>query len=626
MKLHGAGVGNFLMAFFKYTDVNNVGKDMTYALDINSSGQLVGYDQSPTRGYLRTNNSVSIVSSPDLGVTIATGINDSGLIVGYGNIANSETQVSFIESHGTYTQFQYQSLGSFTQAEDVNNSGTLVGYYYDGEGTYHGFTGKAGKLTSFVFSDANGQDTFAKSISNNGDIVGSTSNAVTGGRHGFLLSKGKFTQIDVPFLNAEETYVTDINDSGQIVGYYYDGSYHGFVDDHGVFTKVDYPGLHDTYLNGINNAGVIVGYSFTGSAVQQSFTTSFDATSKSNTASFASNSKGVTVALTYTGSDHYGGTVSGADTAVSFYDVANVIGSKYNDAITGSDANNILTGGAGADRLNGGDGTDFASYETALSAVTANLSSPSSNKGDAAGDTYVSIEGLIGSNFGDTLTGDAGNNAIYGKGGNDLLSGGAGNDTLVGGAGADALVGGAGVDTASYATSTAGVTVNMASASRNTGDAAGDTYSSIENVLGTNYNDTLYADNSANALSGANGNDVLYGAGGADRLIGGAGADTFVYKAVADSSVKTFDTIVDFTQNQHDKIDLSAIDANTKTTANDAFVFIGTSAFTGAADQLRFQTSSSGTDIFGDTNGDKIADLKIHLSVGQTLTAVNFTL
>lgn len=236
------------------------------------------------------------------------------------------------------------------------------------------------------------------------------------------------------------------------------------------------------------------------------------------------------------------------------------------------------------------------------------------------------IENANGGSGNDAITGNDANNLLNGNAGNDTLSGGNGNDTLIGGAGADKLIGGAGTDTASYSTAHAGVTVNLTTPSLNTGDAKGDYFSSIENLAGSNYADSLSGDQNANGLFAGAGNDTLYGAGGADRLTGGAGADTFVYKAVTESSLSIYDTIVDFTQSQLDKINLSAIDANAKTAANDAFVFIGTTAFSGLADQLRFQTSSSGTDIYGDINGDKVADLRIHLSTAQTLHATDFVL
>ncbi len=92
------------------------------------------------------------------------------------------------------------------------------------------------------------------------------------------------------------------------------------------------------------------------------------------------------------------------------------------EVIDGKGGNDVLEGRGGRDTLRGGDGLDQASYSTAAASVTASLANPAVNTGDAAGDTYHSIEGLVGSAFDDTLAGDANAN---------LLSGGQGNDTAV---------------------------------------------------------------------------------------------------------------------------------------------------------------------------------------------------
>jgi Ca2+-binding RTX toxin-like protein len=132
-----------------------------------------------------------------------------------------------------------------------------------------------------------------------------------------------------------------------------------------------------------------------------------------------------------------------------------MFGLAGNDTLNGGDGNDILVGGSGRDLLNGGNGIDQASYITAASAVVANLQTPSGNTRDATGDTYIAIEQLQGSNYGDTLIGNTGNNTLTGENGDDRLYGGAGNDTLsgsngddwlFGGIGADSLVGGAGND------------------------------------------------------------------------------------------------------------------------------------------------------------------------------------
>ena len=127
-----------------------------------------------------------------------------------------------------------------------------------------------------------------------------------------------------------------------------------------------------------------------------------------------------------------------------------LIGSQGNNILEGREGNDTLKGGKGADALHGGDDDDTASYEGAEDGVTASLANPSINAGDAAGDTYDSIENLIGSSHDDILIGDAGANELDGDDGNDNLSGGDGDDTLTGGKGNDTLDGGAGNDVASF--------------------------------------------------------------------------------------------------------------------------------------------------------------------------------
>ena len=120
-----------------------------------------------------------------------------------------------------------------------------------------------------------------------------------------------------------------------------------------------------------------------------------------------------------------------------------------------------------------------------------------------------------------TLTGTAGDDTLEGGIGDDTLNGLAGNDTLIGGAGADALDGGTDTDTASYAGSSAAVTVSLVAGATNTGgDAEGDTLSNIENLTGSAHDDSLTGNDFGNDLSGGAGADTLNGGRGrryADR-------------------------------------------------------------------------------------------------------------
>ena len=227
----------------------------------------------------------------------------------------------------------------------------------------------------------------------------------------------------------------------------------------------------------------------------------------------------------------------------TYNSIENLIGSNFNDTLRGNNLANELRGGSGADLLDGNDGFDFASYATSKSGVVASLTTPGSNTGDAAGDTYQQIEGVIGTNFTDTLAGNGGANTLIGLFGNDTLNGLGGDDTLDGGIGADALNGGIGIDTASYANSLGVVVVDLEDPFQNTGESAGDTYDSIENVTGSSFGDFLSGGFGANLLVGGAGDDRLFGGTGADTLTGGDGTDSFVFRSASELQI---DTITDF--------------------------------------------------------------------------------
>lgn len=239
-----------------------------------------------------------------------------------------------------------------------------------------------------------------------------------------------------------------------------------------------------------------------------------------------------------------GGT--GADTLRGADATDTLSGGAGNDHLEGRGGSDNLWGGAGADSLDGGEGFDYARYDFATSGVTASLSQPGFNTGEAQGDTYANIEGLVGSAFDDNLQGDASGNILFGQAGNDTLSGGEGNDLLIGGAGADVLDGGAGYDQVLYTTATQGIIANLSAPSSNTGDAAGDTYIGIEGLVGSQFGDLLIGGASSTLsgfggddnlvggslgdyLFGDDGNDNLYGGGSGDYLSGGAGFDAARY-------------------------------------------------------------------------------------------------
>ncbi|MDE0154992.1 MAG: DVUA0089 family protein [Gammaproteobacteria bacterium] len=282
-------------------------------------------------------------------------------------------------------------------------------------------------------------------------------------------------------------------------------------------------------------------------------------------------------------------------------------GMAGDDTLDGGDDNDLLVGGPGADTLKGGGGDDVISYSDSPDGVTINLGDGTARGGDAEGDTIVDevsdgdrVEGVMGSEYDDSLTGSSAANKLWGLGGNDELDGlrgadelyggagdddldgGAGDDKLEGGYGADVLTGGAGMDTASYAGSMMGVAVRLHSGQAMGGDAEGDmwtmagetikyddgdeeeqeaTVADIEHLTGSAFADILAGDLRDNTIMGGGGDDKIYGGpnpadadketggglinadmlhggGGNDMLFGGYGADTL--KGDAGEGVRQF--------------------------------------------------------------------------------------
>ncbi len=158
-------------------------------------------------------------------------------------------------------------------------------------------------------------------------------------------------------------------------------------------------------------------------------------------------------------------------------------------------------------------------------------------------------------------------------------------------------------------------------------------------MLGEAGNDILYGEGRHDQFAGSAGDDRLCGGAGDDRLRGdagrdwlegGAGADRFIYSRLSDSRPQDAarDTIADFRSSQGDRIDLSAIDADTTKAGNQVFSFIGARAFTisGGPGQLRAEVTSDGTYVVADVNGDRAPDFAIRLDDPVTLGATDFVL
>ena len=203
-------------------------------------------------------------------------------------------------------------------------------------------------------------------------------------------------------------------------------------------------------------------------------------------------------------------------------DAGNVLtGGAGNDTIYGMDGNDQLEGGGGSDLLYGGNGSDLyfivdhsdSIFEDADGGIDTIQSSI----------TYSLV--LLPNVENIRLTGSANINATGNNGSNTLISNG----------GANVLNGGPGTDTASFELSHAAVTASLMTNSA-TGDGS-DTFISIENLVGSVYNDSLTGNNSANLLDGLNGVDTMTGLGGDDIYYVDNVGDVVVEAAAAGTDI-----------------------------------------------------------------------------------------
>ena len=180
----------------------------------------------------------------------------------------------------------------------------------------------------------------------------------------------------------------------------------------------------------------------------------------------------------------------------SLADPVHAIGSIENLTLTGSGAinatgnalNNVLIGnsgqcsdrGAGADTLNGGGGVDTASYATSSAGVAVSLVTGIGSGGDAEGDRLSNIENLTGSNFDDTLEGNASNNI--------LMEGQASTPSPMPMPRRGRMVRGS-------------RSIYRLTSAQNTISAGTDTLSGFENLIGSQFNDTLTGTSGNNIFS-----------------------------------------------------------------------------------------------------------------------------
>ncbi len=347
-------------------------------------------------------------------------------------------------------------------------------------------------------------------------------------------------------------------------------------------------------------------------------------------------------------------------------------GNALKNIIAGNDQNNTLDGGLNADTMSGGKGNDVYYIDNKKDFLI-------ENAGEGHDTAYTSVSWNMQANVEDvyvvadaalsiTIKANASDNLIVGHAGIDKLSGLDGNDTLNGGAGADQMTGGNGNDVyyidnvldkvKESTSSTAGNDVAYSSVSWTLAKGVETLYLTGTNAIdamGSTGHDIIYGNSAANTINGLKGNDTLHGEGGDDLLIGGlghdhlfggdgndtligglgadvltggAGADVFRFTSLRDSyvtsKVQEYDTITDF-EVGIDKIDLSAIDADSKLAGIQRFTSIVCSddaVFTGAG-QMILRTDGT---LLINTNTDPNPEMYINLTGISVLTLADFIL
>jgi Ca2+-binding RTX toxin-like protein len=268
------------------------------------------------------------------------------------------------------------------------------------------------------------------------------------------------------------------------------------------------------------------------------------------------------------------GTSAGPDGNDTFISIEGVFGSAFDDQITGDITDNFLRGNGGNDVIDGGAGFDRADYTHAPGPVNVNLATGTATGADG-NDTLISIENLRGSAHGDTLTGNALSNNIQAGLGDDIIDGGDqpegdfdyvdysrasgavtvnlatgqasgadGNDTLInieavigssandlligsaatlehfrGGRGDDTIHGGDGTDVIDHFDAISAITITLTAPGTGTvtGGAGNDTFTGIEFLFGSGFNDTITGSEGDETIRGRGGDDLLDGRGGIDR-------------------------------------------------------------------------------------------------------------
>ncbi len=234
-----------------------------------STGEKAGYESpngGPVSGWYETpgNNFNKLVAPNDnVGFTVADDLNDSGTVVGWfqQNIDGVTNSHGFLFNNGSYTTYDFNGAES-TQIVGINDKGDFVGNFTSSGQPDQGFLQLASAWhPPATFAIPNATQTLANGVNSSDVVVGRwvDSNGVS---HGFVTTAGNQSPFLFDFPSATNTFPYSITDAGAISGQFIDsaGIVHGFVGPPAGLVQYDLAGVLQTGSYELNNQGMVAGH------------------------------------------------------------------------------------------------------------------------------------------------------------------------------------------------------------------------------------------------------------------------------------------------------------------------------------------------------------------------------